>query len=214
MKKNIDYHNAIVNNLPESYRNWFSQEKLYLIKNILPNSSVLEIGCGTGRSISDLLLVTSNITAIDHDEKAILTAKEAFAEYETVRLLTADARKLPFDDGVFECVVCMASFMNFGTTKYEILNEMKRVLKNDGKIILSSFSEKSLPERLEAYKENHVPVKEIIGNTVYFDEKIGDSISEQFSVQELEHIFSKVGLKIEDIEEVSIAYLCTLSKST
>ena len=68
---NNDYHNQLLKTLPESYQDWFKKEKEYLEKHVSKNSSVLEIGCGDGRSIFDLLIMTENITGIDHDEKAI-----------------------------------------------------------------------------------------------------------------------------------------------
>lgn len=210
--RNNDYHNQLLKSLPESYKHWFQAEKEYLEKHITKDASVLEVGSGDGRSIYDLIPITKNITGIDHDKNAIQEAKDRFTEYK-FNFVLAGAENLLFDDESFDCVICMTSFANFSTKKFKILEEMKRVLKKDGKIIISVFSENALSERMKVYTNLNVPIKEVTEKgTVIFDESLGDNVSEQFTKEELTDIFSKVDLKIENIEEVEIAYLVTLTK--
>ena len=156
--------------------------------------------------------VTKNVTGIDHDEKAITDAKDNFSSYPTIKILKADATKLSFEDKSFDFVVCMTTFANFADKKFIILEEMKRVLKNSGKIIISVFSEDALEERMKVYKASGVKIKNIENGKVVFDKSLGDNISEQFSKEQLEDIFSRANLKIDDITKVNIAHLCTLSK--
>ena len=212
MKTNMDYWEFVLKNLPESYHKWFEEEKKYLQKTITPDAKVLEVGCGDGRSIFDILPVTKNITGIDHDDKAIADAKNNFSSYPSIKILKADATKLSFENEKFDFVVCMTTFANFADNKFIILEEMKRVLKNSGKIIISVFSEDALEERMKVYKASGVKIKKIENGKVVFDESLGDNISEQFSKEQLEDIFSRANLKMEDITKVNIAYLCTLSK--
>jgi ubiquinone/menaquinone biosynthesis C-methylase UbiE len=107
----------------------------------------------------------------------------------------------------------MGTFANFGDDKYKILSEMKRVLKDNGNIIISVYSEDALDERLKAYKQANLKLKEIDrqkGRVVI--DIIGDAISEQFSERELRNIFAKSSLKVIKVKKVGIAYLCLLSK--
>ena len=212
MKTNMDYWEFVLKNLPESYHKWFEEEKKYLQKAITPDAKVLEVGCGDGRSIFDILPVTKNVTGIDHDDKAIADAKNNFSSYPSIKILKADATKLPFKNEEFDFVVCMTTFANFADKKFIILEEMKRILKNSGKIIISVFSEDALEDRMKIYKASGVEIKKIENGKVVFDESLGDNISEQFSKEQLEDIFSRANLKIDDITKVNIAYLCTLSK--
>ena len=212
MKTNMDYWEFVLNNLPKSYHKWFEEEKKYLQKIITPDAKVLEVGCGDGRSIFDILPVTKNVTGIDHDDKAIADAKDNFSSYPSIKILKADATKLPFENEEFDFVVCMTTFANFADKKFIILEEMKRVLKNSGKIIISVFSEDALEDRMKIYMASGVEIKKIENGKVIFDESLGDNISEQFSKEQLEDIFSRANLKIDDITKVNIAYLCTLSK--
>lgn len=211
--KNNDYHNLLLKSLPESYQIWFSEEQKYLNKHIAKDASVLEVGSGDGRSIFDLIPITTNITGIDHDANAVHEASERFAEYSTIKFIQADAENLPFGDACFDFVICMTSLANFASKKLAILEEMKRVLTNNGKIVISVFSQNALPERMKVYENLHVPIKEVTDKgTVVFDESLGDNVSEQFTKEELMEIFNQVNLSIDDITEVNMAYLCLLSK--
>lgn len=213
MKTNADYwQNFLLKNLPESYRKWFEEEKKYLQKIITVDAKVLEIGCGDGRSIFDILPVTKNVTGIDHDDKAIIDARDNFSNYPSIKIIKADATKLPFENKEFDFVICLTTFANFADKKFVILEEMKRVLKDSGKIIISVFSEDALEERLKIYKASGVNIKSIKNGNVIFDESLGDNVSEQFSKEQLEDIFSRANLQVDDITKVNIAYLCTLSK--
>ncbi len=210
MKTNADYwQDYVLNDIPESYRLLFQEEQKYLVKHIKKGSKVLEVACGDGRSIKEILSITNNITGIDHDDNAVSGAKKKFPN---VKIINADASNMPFPDQEFDYVTCMISFMNFADKKYEILKEKKRVLKEGGSIILSIFSEDAFEERMKVYKGCGVKIKEIKGTTVVFDEDLGDNISEQFSKEQLVEIFDTVDLRIVDIKKTGIAYLCKLEK--
>lgn len=213
MKTNIEYHELVLQNLPESYRNRFSEEKKYLQKNIPINSKILDVACGDGRSIYDILNLTNDITWIDYDDKAVKDAKNNFKKNPCVKIIKADAMNLPFDDSSFDIEISMGNFMNFADKKVAILSEMKRVLHKDWKIIISVFSEDALQERLKVYKNIGIKIDKIVWWTVVFDPSVGANISEQFSQPELEFLVQKAWLRIEDIKKVGIAYLCTLLKS-
>lgn len=213
MKTNTStWINILSKHLPDSYKKWFEKEEKYLLKHITKDSSVLEIGCGNGRSISDILPITKNITGIDHNQEAIDEVKNNFSKYPNLNFLKADATNLPFDDKSFDFVICMVTFANLADKKFLILDEMKRVLKNSGHIIVSVFSENAYEERMRVYKVSGVDVKKIDGTTVFFDQPSGDNISEQFNKEQLENIFFKANLIIEDITKINIAYLCKLKK--
>ena len=213
MKTNTQFWDSNIKKFPDSYKKWLKAEKEYLCNIITLNSKVLEIGCGTGRSISDMLPITKNITGIDHNQNAVEVAQNMFSGHSQVKIIKADAVNLPFEDECFDFVVCLATFVNFADKKITAIEEMKRVLKDSGKIILSVFSEDALEERMKVYTGAKSKIKEVINGKVVFDDiDSDDNISEQFSKEELETIFSKAKLNIENITKVSIAYLCTLTK--
>lgn len=213
MPKNIDAWSEILKDLPQSYRKWFEEERKYLQNRINSGSRVLEVGCGDGRSIFDILPKTKNIVGIDHDVKAVNSAKNNFSNIHSIKIMKAAAEDLPFESEEFDYVVCMTTFANFADKKFLILEEIKRVLKKDGKFIMSVFSEDAFDERIKLYKKLGI-IKEIRGTTVVlnFDNDFSDNISEQFTEKELRNIFKRAKLKVVDITRINIAYLCTLSK--
>ncbi|MBU0958751.1 MAG: class I SAM-dependent methyltransferase [Nanoarchaeota archaeon] len=213
MKKNIDFWKGVLEKIPDAYKRWFKEEKEYLEKYLTRDCKVLEVGCGEGRTLNDITHITKNITGIDHDEKAVNDAKNNFKNNPEIKIIQAKAENLPFENKTFDFVICMTTFANFAQKKYKILKEMKRVLKDNGSIIISVFSEYALPERLKIYSELNAPIKEIKDNgTVIFDESLGDNISEQFTKEQLESIFKKAKLKINNIKKGRMAYLCNLTK--
>ena len=211
-KTNVEYWVSIIHNAPPAYRELYAEEEKFLRKNIPKGAKVLDIGCGDGRSLRSIEHIAKEITGIDHDDKAIELAKENFRNNPIAKFLKAEANKLPFQKNSFDSVICIGTFTNFGPIKDEALKEMKRVVKEKGDIILLAYSEKALKERLQLYKNHNVPIKKLEGSTVYFEDSVGDNISEQFSKEELKKIFDKHSLKITDLKETKIAYLCKLTK--
>lgn len=207
------WKNHVLKNLPPAYKKWFVEEKKYLEQNIGKDSKVLDVGCGDGRSILDIISLTQNIVGIDHDQGVIEVVTENFSQYPNIKFLQTDATALPFEDNMFDAVICMTTFANFAGNKIAALQEMRRVIKEKGQIILSVFSEDAFEERMKLYRSMDLNIKRIDGTAVVFDESMGDNISEQFSRKELEDIFKQAKLRVDDIVKVNMAYLCKLKKT-
>ena len=77
---------------------------------------------------------------------------------------------------------------------------------------MTAYSEDAFDERLRMYQQIGVPIKEIIGTKLIFNESIGANISEQFSKNDLESIFKESGLTIIEIKKKGIGYFCILTK--
>ncbi|MBI4016753.1 MAG: class I SAM-dependent methyltransferase [Candidatus Aenigmarchaeota archaeon] len=212
-KKNIIFWEQLLQDAPLAYLKWFEAERQFLTEHVKKNSSVLEVGCGNGRSLRELLPITTSLTGIDNDVVAVKHAKENFKHYPSVKIIFGEGDDLPFDNESFDVVTCMSTFANFGDKKYQILKEMERVLKRNGHIIISVFSEKALKERMKVYRKlAKEDIKEIRKNgTVIFQD--GTS-SEQFSKNQLLSIFDKAALRANIVQDAGIAYICKLSKKS
>jgi ubiquinone/menaquinone biosynthesis C-methylase UbiE len=123
----------------------FIQEKyeLRILRRMVSEKSfesVLEIGCGngTGTRLINKYFSPKNVTAIDLDEKMIqLAGKNNGAE--NISFMVMDASKLDFPDNTFDAI------FNFGIIHHipnwkDCLNELKRVLKKNGELILEDLS--------------------------------------------------------------------------
>jgi ubiquinone/menaquinone biosynthesis C-methylase UbiE len=98
------------------------------------NSSVLVLACGTGiltRVLRSRLPATVKLTATDLNEPMFRNAADKFAKEETVEWLQADACSLPFDNQIFDAVVCQFGIM-FVPDKTLAAREAYRVLKPGG----------------------------------------------------------------------------------
>jgi ubiquinone/menaquinone biosynthesis C-methylase UbiE len=124
--KNFDYHEAVFENLPLSYKKWMDEEKVVLRKTVSKNAKVLEVGCGDGRSLKDIVDISSQLTGIDIDKNAVIYAKKYFKKYPSVKIFQANAKHLSFKDNTFDFVICMTSFVNFDKDKVKILKEMRK----------------------------------------------------------------------------------------
>ena len=115
-----------------------------LLKSSGINSgNALEIGPGSGylglewlRSTKDTTLVGLDISS-DMVELARCSARE-YGFTNRASYLLGDGGKIPFGDGEFDCVFSNASLHEWVQPK-EILNEIARVLKPDGKFHISDL---------------------------------------------------------------------------
>ncbi len=212
MKTNIDYWEKILLEPTPIYQELFEKEKRWIQNSILPNSSVLDVGCGDGRNIKSLLEITRKITGIDSDPQAIADAKKNLNEFPEIKILQANATNLPFPDESFQFIVFLDTLVNLGPNKVRVLTELRRVLRKDGKMLLSAYSEDALDNRLEIYEKIGLPIKKIEDGTVVIDESPSYK-SEQFSQEEIESAAKEAGLQIIRSEKVEkIAYLLELGK--
>lgn len=61
MGTNVEWWEKLLENLPDSYENWFIKEEIYLRQNISKGVKVLEIGCGGGRSLNYVKDIASEL---------------------------------------------------------------------------------------------------------------------------------------------------------
>ena len=105
-----------------------------------PNDTILDIGCGGGRTINTLSqnVTSGKVYGVDYSE----TALECAAEYNTaeiaadkVKLINASVEHLPLADQTFDKIVTVESFY-FWPSPVDNLREVLRVLKIGGTFLL------------------------------------------------------------------------------
>lgn len=134
------------------------------------NSSLLDIGCGNGRN---MFYCYYNFYGVDNCENFIKICKD-----QQLNVKLSDMTVLPFENNFFDGIISIASFHHLSTIerRIESLKEMKRVLKSNGRILLSVWSinqthNNKLNNRFK-YGDNLVPWKnnkgENLGNRYYY----------------------------------------------
>ncbi len=185
----------------------FSDTRSFLWRDLEPLASfvkngdnVLDIGCGNGRLYQLFGDLSISFTGIDISEKLIEIARE---KYENCKFEVGDMVELPFEDEKFDVIFSLVAFHHLPNEDMQLkaLKEMKRVLKPDGKIILLNWNAYSdwVNEKLKKgdYKDLGGHLFEVPWKTGK-GEKIGERIYYGFTLEELEDLFKKVDLKIQD----------------
>jgi ubiquinone/menaquinone biosynthesis C-methylase UbiE len=131
-EKLLDYFNDI-----EKHHWWWEGRRQILRQSITNKKGlkVLDIGCGTGETLSFLkeYLPKPELYGIDSSPVAIKYAKKRGHK----NILKVDAKKLPFSDNSFDCILLLDVIEHIEDDA-SILKEAKRVLKKKGKIIITA----------------------------------------------------------------------------
>lgn len=108
---------------------------LNVIEPYLPkNSTILEAGCGLGPWVIKLGMLGYDMVGVDYQEECISKIKEYD---EKQKVYTADVREMPFKDNSFGAYLSWGVIEHFAEGPYAALKEAHRVLKKDGRLILT-----------------------------------------------------------------------------
>lgn len=100
--------------------------------------AVLDVGCGTGVHLELYRRYECALFGIDTSESMLAVAKKRLGEVADLRL--ANACEMPFEDGSFDLVISMLVLHEMDpASRARGIDEMKRVLKEDGHILLIDF---------------------------------------------------------------------------
>lgn len=107
----------------------------YLQEN---QNSILEIGCGEGIGFRILVKKAREVVGIDYSEEAIRRARENISDNKTAaRALVMHACFLGFKPEVFDAV-CTFEVLEHIQEPQDMLGEVRRVLKKEGRFIFST----------------------------------------------------------------------------
>ncbi|MBD3884633.1 methyltransferase domain-containing protein [Phormidium tenue FACHB-886] len=105
--------------------------------NLSPDSVILDVACGTGEL--ERLLAAENlhqqIVGVDLSERMLAQARQKLQAFPHINFQLATVRSLPFPDRSFDVVISANSFHYFDDPLTS-LQEMRRVLKSDGRLVL------------------------------------------------------------------------------
>ncbi|MEJ2079969.1 MAG: methyltransferase domain-containing protein, partial [Acidobacteriota bacterium] len=76
------------------------------------NSTVLDVGCGTGLFFSHIATEAQTVVGVDISRLLLLQAKERVRDFPSVLLVQADADHLPFRDACFNVVLAFTVLQN------------------------------------------------------------------------------------------------------
>ena len=115
-----------------------AQSKVISLLHIQPIVHFLDIGCGTGWAVgqaANLVKGEGLFYGVDLSPKMIEKAKSNFSGKDNFRFLQANSESIPLDDNFFDIIICTNSFHHY-LHPDKALKEMRRLLKNGGKLYL------------------------------------------------------------------------------
>lgn len=112
--------------------------------NTFRGKKLLEIGCGLGTDLLQFARGGAVVTGVDLTPRSIELVKRRFDLYRVkVEALVADAEHLPFADESFDVVYSFGVLHHTPDTQ-QAVNEVYRVLKRGGSIIIMLYHKTSL----------------------------------------------------------------------
>jgi ubiquinone/menaquinone biosynthesis C-methylase UbiE len=100
--------------------------------------NILDVGCGTGSHLELYQRYECNLYGIDLSPSMLEVARLRLGD--SIQLDLGSATNMPYDDHKFDLIISMLSLHEMGhQTRSGVLSEMKRVLKDDGRILLIDF---------------------------------------------------------------------------
>ncbi|MBT8061411.1 MAG: class I SAM-dependent methyltransferase [Xanthomonadales bacterium] len=183
---------------------------------------VLDAACGEGFGTALLSQVASHVTGVDISETAITHARSRYGEANNVAFEVADCCALPFGDRHFDVVVSFETLEHL-ENQQQLLSEFRRVLRDDGLLILSSpdkaeYSDKQdfdnpfhvrelYRHELESLLAAHFPAFRLLGQVLAFHSVIFD---ESPAAQARSHVLNQKGELTEGRVAQAPVYLIAL----
>ena len=170
----------------------FSNKKVVNLINFNKNSSILDVGSGTGILIEQLVSNKNlRIYGLDLSPEMVRISKEKFKKNKNVTIALGSAVKMPFKNNSFDYVTCSHSFHHHPSS-LQSLKEMYRVLKHHGKIIILDASKDGIVRKL------FCKIIDIIEGKVL-----------HYSKDEMKNLFNKVGLNIINQQNFGLLHFIT-----
>lgn len=159
---------------------------------------IIEIGCGEGLFLNELALHNkdSQIYGIDNCKDRLDKASRNLRDknIKNACLFKANALYLPFKNNYFDCVICINVIFNLEslTMVKNVLNEISRICKKDGRVILD-FRNKENPFLYLKYK--FAPL---------YDQTVRNLPLMTYRLEDMRLFLEEAGLKI--VSQISIGF--------
>jgi len=158
------------------------------LAGVEPGKPVVDLGCGYGRHLRELLQWGHRAVGID---RSALLLGEARLEAPGATLLRGDLRALPFHAGSMAAAFCFYSSMFLGTDEDAALGlaEVARILRPGGSLVLTTDNPIRLAARPVAHFEEDVPgLGHVVEESTFDVEKAVDTVHKSLRTPEGERL--------------------------
>ncbi len=170
--------------------------KEIVANEITKEDDVLECACGTGMLTKVVAPKSKSIIATDFSSKMLKRAKKKCKKFNNVEFMNANIMKLDFDDKSFDIVIA-ANVIHLLDDPIKAINELDRVCKENGKIIIPTYMN-----------------KDDKGNTSGFAKRVGKAgadFKRQFTYDSYKEFFTDLGYKNVKYEMINGKVPCCVA---
>ena len=171
--------------------------------SIDPHHTILDVGCGGGRTISKLAVTATQgkVYGVDYSEASVAASKRTNArwiEMGRVEVRDGSVSQLPFPDGMFDLVTAVETHFWWPNLPAD-MREIFRVLKMGGKLIVIA----------EVYKGANTTVAKLAEQ---FASRTGMKL---LSVDEHRELFANAGYSdVQITEERDKGWICGVGRKS
>lgn len=143
--------------LPEcSGEIWYEHWHRYaLARQLSQHCTVLDVACGEGYGAAMVSETAYKVVGVDLSVDVIQHAKNNYRHHTNLQFVTASCECLPFPDASFDFAISFETIEHIEKQK-EFISELKRVLRPDGILILSSPNKRLYSDAHDYHNEFHV----------------------------------------------------------
>ncbi len=142
--------------VPECEREiWYEHYHRYLmVSELVTGKKVLDAACGEGYGSALLAGYADKVVGVDIDAKSIQHAKQRY-HADNLKFVCANVLAIPIPDNSFDVVVSFETLEHLAEHE-ELLTEYRRLLKDDGILIISTPDKAEYSDKTGFNNEYHV----------------------------------------------------------
>jgi len=138
--------------------------KMYPVK---AGMDVLDTGCGTGAHLKIYQNEECNVFGIDLSEAMLKVAEDKLGNNADLKL--CDATKTPFSNEKFDLIISSTVLHEMSQlVRIDVLNEAKRILKKDGRLLLIDFHIGPIKKFKGIYSKIIITISEIAAGREHY----------------------------------------------
>jgi SAM-dependent methyltransferase len=138
---------------PPRVKQYLDAEIQYVLGYVEPHHSVLELGCGYGRVLSQLIPYSKHVVGIDTSLESLRMAKSLLRSKHNCDLFQMNAATLGLRENCSDIVVCIQNGISaFKADPHALVKESLRVTRPGGICLFSSYSERFWEDRLDWFR--------------------------------------------------------------
>lgn len=133
-------------------------QRYYSMDNLVKDKNILDAACGEGYGSYYLSKFAKSVIGIDLDEETVIRANEKYSDANNLSFMQGDIGRLyKIPDNSIDVVISFETIEHVPEeTQYKFLEEIKRVLVDDGILVMSTPNKKLYSDERNYRNEFHI----------------------------------------------------------